>query len=102
MPRESAKVRGWLREDPVFAAMTSAVVRVRRVWPGVLAVAHRDERTGRVTFHLHVRAHDRQRLHDLLGPVQLNEMHDGPAVTYHFQGDRQDMARLLHGLGPAE
>lgn len=83
----------------MFAAMTADVVKVRRLWPGVLAVAHRDEASGRVSFHVHVRAGNRPRLHELLGNVQLTEMRDGPTVTFHFQGGRRDMDRLLRGLG---
>ncbi|WP_433730899.1 hypothetical protein ACQP2Y_21295 [Actinoplanes sp. CA-051413] len=95
----SASVQRRLREDPVFAAMTADVARVRRAWPGVHVVAHRDEQSGRVSFHLHVRPADRQRLVELLGSVSLNEMRNGNVTSFHFQGSRRDMDRLLRGLG---
>lgn len=96
----SRSVRQWLRDDPVFTQMCADVVNVGWAWPAALVVAHRDESTGKVTFHLHVRPGDKPRLHELLGNVPLREMHSGTGTTYHFHGGRQDMDRLIRRLKP--
>lgn len=91
----------WRRDDPVFAAMSDDVVRLRNNWPGTHSVAHRDETTGAVTFHLHVREHDLGKLRQMLGNIPVNPMRDARSglTTYHFRGRRPDMDRLLSRLG---
>jgi hypothetical protein len=91
-------VAEWRREDPAFAAMIDDVVRLRKSWPGTHSVAHRDQTTGAVTFHLHVREHDLGKLRDLLGDVPVARMQNASVTTYHFHGRRPDMDRLLKEL----
>lgn len=90
----------WRRDDPAYAAMIDDVVRLRQSWPGTHSVAHRDENTGAVTFHLHVREHDLGRLRQLLGDVRVSPMRDprSGSTTYHFHGRRPEMDRLLKEL----
>ena len=88
-------VAQWRREDPTYAAMINDVARLRNAWPSTHSVAHRDENTGAVTFHLHVMPGDLDRLLDLLGDAPVNRMQDMSVTTYHFHGRRPDMDRLL-------
>ena len=92
----SAKtVAQWRHEDPTYAAMIDDVGQLRKAWHGTHSVAHRDENTAAVTFHLHVREHDLGRPRHLLGDVPVNTMRNSDVTTYHFQGRRADMDRLL-------
>lgn len=91
-------VAQWRRDDPAYAAMIDDVGRLRQAWPSTHSVAHRDENTAAVTFHLHVREHDLGKLQQVLGGVSVNPMSNAGVTTYHFQGRRPDMDRLLGGL----
>lgn len=91
----SRKVPG---DDPVFDRMADDVLKVRRLWPTTHSVAHRDETTGAVSFHLHVRPADKAKLHALLGDVPVREMRNGKVTSFHLHGRRADMDRLLQGL----
>lgn len=94
-------LRHVLRDNPDFAAMHDDAAQVKKAWPTVLVSAHRDQRTGQVTFHLHAREFDLGRLRDLLGNVPLFQHHAGDVTTWRFHGRQHDMNRLLAGLGIA-